>query len=244
MEGEYTLLEHLTELRKRLILTVIVFVIALAIGFYFSPNILNILKSQEMASSVEWNLFNYTDGILIYFQCSLIIGVALTLPVAMYQAWMFMKPGLNANEVKGTMIYIPAAFLLFIFGIAFGYFILFPLMLQFMSNINSTIGATETYGMKQYFSFLFGILIPVAAIFELPVIISFLTKIGILNSALLRKSRKIAYVVLVIIGVSITPPDFISDILIILPLVLLFEVSILIASSIEKKKKTIEQVAK
>lgn len=233
---EYTLVQHLTELRKRIILTAIIFIITLAIGLYFSPTILNTLKSHEVAAQVEWNIFNYTDGIIIYLQCAMIISVALTLPVAMFQAWQFMKPGLNEKEVKGTLIFIPAALILFIVGVAFAYIVLFPIMMDFMNNINESIGATETYGMKQYFSFMFGLIIPVAVIFELPVIIGFLTKIGIISSALLKKSRKLSYIVLVVIGVSITPPDFISDFLIIAPMILLFEISILIASSIERKE--------
>ena len=233
---EYTLIEHLTELRKRLVVTLAVFVITLGIGFYFSPQILNELKSHEVATGVSWNLFNYTDGIIIYLQCALIVGIGLTLPVAMYEAWQFMKPGLNRNERKGTFIYIPIAFLLFVFGITFAYTIIFPLMMGFMQTINDSIGATETYGMKQYFSFLFGILIPVALIFEMPVMIGFLTKIGLLSSALLKKSRKLAYIALVVIGVSITPPDFLSDFLIIVPMLLLFELSITVAVYIERKE--------
>lgn len=234
---EYTLIEHLTELRKRLIITLGIFVITLMIGFYFSTDILNALKSHEVASKVEWNIFNYTDGIIIYLQCAMIVALAFTVPVAMLQAWFFMRPGLSQKELKGTFIFIPAAFVLFVIGVAFAYIVLFPIMMQFMTNINESIGATETYGMKQYFSFMFGIIIPVAIIFEMPVIIPFLTKIGIINSALLRKSRKIAYIVLVIIGVSITPPDFISDFLIIIPMVLLFEISIILSSAIERKEK-------
>ena len=234
---EYTLVEHLAELRKRIIFTAIIFVITLAIGLFYSPTILEILKMHEVAADVEWNLFNYTDGIIIYLQCAMIIAAALTLPVAMFQAWRFMRPGLNDKEVKGTFIFIPAAFLLFIIGVSFAYIILFPIMMDFMSNINESIGATETYGMKQYFSFMFGLIIPVALIFELPVIIGFLTKIGIISSALLKKSRKLSYLVLIIIGVSITPPDFISDFLIIVPMILLFELSVFIASSIERKEK-------
>ena len=233
---EYTLVQHLAELRKRIILTAIIFIITLALGLYFSPTILTTLKSHEVAVHVEWNIFNYTDGIIIYLQCAMIIAVALTLPVAMFQAWKFMKPGLNEKEVKGTFIFIPSAFILFLVGVAFAYIVLFPIMMEFMKNINESIGATETYGMKQYFSFMFGLILPVAAIFELPVIIGFLTKLGIISSSLLKKSRKLSYIVLVVIGVSITPPDFISDFLIIAPMILLFEISIIIASSIERKE--------
>jgi sec-independent protein translocase protein TatC len=235
MENEFTLVEHLSELRKRLLIVITTFVITLIIGLYFSPKLLHVLKQQEVAAHVDWNIFHYTDGIFIYLQCALIISCVFTLPVLMYQTWKFMKPGLLEKEIKQTFIFIPAAFLLFIIGVCFAYFVLFPIMLNFMKNINQSIGATEVYGMKQYFALMFGIIIPVAVIFELPIIIGFLTKIGILNSKLLKKSRKVAYFLLVVIGISITPPDFVSDFLIIVPMILLYEVSVLIAKSIERK---------
>lgn len=234
---EYTLIEHLEELRKRVIIVTLVFVVTLAIGFYYSPQVLQYMKSQEVATQVEWNIFNYTDGIIIYLQCALILSLALTIPVAMYQTWKFMMPGLSEKEQKNTILFIPAAFFLFLAGVSFGYFVLFPIMLDFMQNINASIGAVETYGMKQYFSFMFGLILPVAAIFELPVIIGFLTKIGVVNAQMLKKSRKIAYLLLIVIGVSITPPDFISDFLLIIPMILLFEISIMIAASIEKRER-------
>lgn len=233
---EYTLVEHLEELRKRVIMVTVVFIVTLAVGFYYSPQILQYMKSQEVAAQVEWNIFNYTDGIIIYLQCALILALTLTIPVAMYHAWKFMKPGLSEKEQKNTVLFIPAAFFLFIAGISFGYFVLFPIMLDFMKNINMSIGAVETYGMKQYFSFMFGLILPVAAIFELPVIIAFLTKIGLVNAQMLKKSRKIAYLLLIVIGVSITPPDFVSDFLLIIPMIVLFEMSIIIAASIEKRE--------
>jgi len=105
-----------------------------------------------------------------------------------------------------------------------------------MTNINESIGAIETYGMKQYFSFMFNLLIPVGIVFELPVVILFLTKLGIVTPSKLRKMRKVAYFILVVVGVSISPPDFVSDILIIIPLLLLFEISIWVSSVSVKRK--------
>src|SRR6185312_5584706 len=177
-----------------------------------------------------------TDGFMIYLSCALLLSLLITLPVALHQIWLFVKPGLSEDESKGTIIFIPASFLLFLAGISFSYFLLFPLMLNFMSNINESIGAIETYGMKQYFSFMFNLLIPVGIVFELPVVILFLTKIGIVTPDKLRKMRKIAYFILVVVGVSISPPDFVSDVLIIIPLLLLFEISIWVSSLSIKRK--------
>ncbi len=235
-EPELTLVEHLSELRKRLIIIVSTFVLSLALGFWMAPKTLNFLKQQPTAAHVEWNVFGYTDGLMIYVKCALILAILITLPVAMHQIWLFVKPGLLEKEAKGTAYFIPVSFFLFLAGISFSYFILFPLMLNFMSNINESIGAIETYGMQQYFTFMFNLIIPVGIVFELPVIILFLTKLGIITPDRLRKMRKVSYFVLVVIGVSITPPDFISDFIIVVPLLLLFEISILVSSWSYKKR--------
>lgn len=235
-ESEYTLVEHLAELRKRLIIVAVTFVLTLIIGFSLAPKLLTFIKMQPTAAHVEWNVFGYTDGLMIYLSCALVISLLITIPIALHQIWLFVKPGLSTEESKGTIIFIPISFFLFIAGISFSYFLLFPLMLNFMSNINESIGAIETYGMKQYFSFMFNLLIPVGIVFELPVVILFLTKLGIVTPNKLRKMRKIAYFILVVVGVSISPPDFVSDILIIIPLLLLFEISIWVSSISFKRK--------
>ncbi|MEK3995373.1 twin-arginine translocase subunit TatC [Psychrobacillus sp. FSL K6-2365] len=235
-EQQLTLVEHLTELRKRLIIVISIFILSLALGFWLAPKTLMFIKQQPTSINVEWNVFGYTDGLMIYVKCALVLAILVTLPIALHQIWLFVRPGLNENEAKGTAYYIPVAFLLFLLGISFSYYILLPLMLNFMSNINSSIGALETYGMKQYFTFMFNLVIPVGIVFELPVVILFLTKLGIITPDWLRKMRKIAYLVLVVVGATITPPEFISEIIIIIPLLLLFEISILVSSWCYKKQ--------
>ena len=195
---------------------------------------------QPTARHVEWNVFGYTDGLMIYLKCALLLAILISLPIALYQTWLFVKPGMSGEESKGTVMFIPVSFLLFLAGISFSYFLLFPLMLNFMANINESIGAVETYGMKQYFTFMFNLIIPIGIVFELPVVILFLTKLGIVTPEKLRKMRKIAYFILIVVGVSITPPDFISDFLIIIPLLLLFEISILVSSWSLKRKQVNE----
>ncbi|RKJ28993.1 twin-arginine translocase subunit TatC, partial [Butyricicoccus sp. 1XD8-22] len=224
------------ELRKRLIIISIIFLVTLIIGFVFAPNILQFLKSQEIAQSVEWNVFGYTDGIQIYVKCAILVAICFTLPIGMHQLWLFMKPGLTNKEARVAARFIPVAFILFIVGVSFSYFILFPLMLNFMSNINASIGAVETYGMNQYFTLMFNMLIPIGIVFELPVVILFLTRLGIVTPQRLRKMRKVSYLILVIIGVMISPPDFVSDFLIIIPLLLLFEISIIVSERTYRKK--------
>ncbi|GIP35142.1 Sec-independent protein translocase protein TatCy [Paenibacillus sp. J2TS4] len=231
-----TLVEHLTELRKRLIWVIVVLVIAMIGGFFAAIHLLEYFKSVPPASEIEWNAFALWDGINIYMQFAFIIALIVVLPFTLYQIWAFVKPGLRESEQKATLRYIPFTVAMFLFGLAFSYFVVFKMAFQFTSTINRNIGLTETYGIIQYFSFMFNILLPISLLFELPIVVMFLTKLRILNPLRLRKLRRYAYMVLVIIGTVITPPDLISDILVIIPLILLYEFSVFLSGSIYRKQ--------
>jgi sec-independent protein translocase protein TatC len=156
-------------------------------------------------------------------------ALLFTVPVIVYQLWAFVRPGLTDAEAKSTFPYIPAAFVLFLSGASFGYLVVFPMMLHFMKKMNLTVGAVETYGIDRYFSFLYEIVFPMAVAFEMPVVLLFLTKIGLLTPDRLKKTRKFAYVGLAIVGSCISPPDMISHLSVTVPLFLLFEISVLVS---------------
>jgi sec-independent protein translocase protein TatC len=240
MEPTINVVEHLTELRKRLIIVVVSLFMSLCTGFYFSPDILMFIKGQPASIQVVWNVFSLTDGLYIYIKCALLFAVLITLPVLLLQLWQFVRPGLTVEEAKGTIWYVPVSFFLFLLGFSFAYFIVFPMMVQFMNKINTSIGAVETYGIDRYFSLLFSFVFPISIAFEMPVVVLFLTKVGLINPQLLRKVRKHSYLVLVVIGTMISPPDFVSHFSVTIPLILLFEVSILISNwSYNKVQETL-----
>ena len=107
LEQEYTLVEHLTELRKRLIIVAVTFIISLAIGFGIAPKILTFIKMQPTARHVEWNVFGYTDGLMIYVKCALLLAILITLPIALYQTWLFVKPGMSRDEKEQSCLFRP-----------------------------------------------------------------------------------------------------------------------------------------
>lgn len=226
---------HLGELRKRLILVGAWFFATLCAGLYVSPRVLLYLKGQSAASSIEWNVFGFTDGLFVYLRCAFLVASLFTLPLALYHVWAFVRPGLTEREAKGTLAYVPASFLLFLSGASFGYFLVFPMMLRFMVKMNQSIGAAETYGIDKYFSFLFNVVFPLGVAFEMPLIILFLTRIGILHPARIRSVRKYAYVGLAIVGSCISPPDFVSHLSVTVPLIVLFEISVLISARFSRK---------
>jgi sec-independent protein translocase protein TatC len=165
----------------------------------------------------------------------------LTLPVALYHIWAFVKPGLRPEEQKATLMYIPGAIILFLAGLAFGYFVVFPMAFLFSSSITKTISITETYGIAQYFAFMFNIVIPVSLVFELPVIVMFLTKLRILNPKRMGKLRRYAYMILVIVAAVITPPDMLSAIIVFIPMILLYEFSVLLSKLVYRRQAAQDQ---
>jgi len=220
---------HLAELRKRSIVAIAWFLVAFCAGVYVAPHILQFIKSQPSAANVEWNVFSFTDGLFIYMKCAFLFALTFSMPVILYQIWAFVRPGLTSEEAKGVLSYLPAAFALFLSGLSFSYYVAFPMMIQFMGRMNRSVGATETYGLGNYFSFLFDMVLPLSLAFELPVVMLFLTRLGIVTPERLRHSRKYAYLGLAILGSCISPPDFVSHLSVTVPLILLFELSVLVS---------------
>jgi sec-independent protein translocase protein TatC len=235
-EEGMSLVEHLGELRKRIIWVLLVLVAGMVIGIIVAQPLITYLKSIPPAAGIGWNAFSPWDPIRLYMNFALVTGLIVTLPFALYQIWSFLKPGLRVEEQKASLIFIPFAFILFLVGLAFAYFIVFKMAFLFTSEISARLEIKETYGITQYFTFMFNILIPIGLIFELPIVIMFLTKLRILNPKRLYKLRRYAYMILVIVAAMITPPDIISAVVVSLPMILLYEVSVLLSGAIYRKQ--------
>lgn len=228
------LIDHLQELRKRLMWVIIFFILSLVVGFIFADSLIDYFKGS---TDLEWNVFKLTDALMIYLKFAFLIGMALTMPFALFQAWRFVAPGLTKKEKKITIWFIPSAFILFIVGISFAYFVTFPMIVSFLANFSQRLDVQQTYGLSEYFTLMFNMIIPFGLFFELPIIVVFLTRIGILKPELLIRFRKIAYLLLVILAASITPPDLVSEILVSIPLILLYEFSIWLSKLTAKRRK-------
>lgn len=232
-----SLTEHLTELRRRIIWVLLVLVGTLIGGLYAAAPVYRYLLAKRFPSDLELNALSVWDGISIYMKISFIFAIGATLPFALYQLWRFVGPGLRQQERSAALRYIPYVFLLFVGGGLFAYGVIYPMALAFTTSVNRSMGLQETYGVMQYFGFLFNIVLPVAVLFELPLVIMFLTAIRILNPSRLRKVRRFAYFGLVFIAVVITPPDLVSDLLVTVPLLLLYEGSIFVSSLVYRRQQ-------
>ncbi len=235
---EMHLLEHLEEMRKRLIFTSIFFLVALCAAFLYVRPIYNWLVRnlhQELA------LLGPSDIIRIYFSIAGVVAVALTIPVAGYHTWKFVRPAMTKEERRATLPYIPAVAALFVIGLSFGYFIVFPMVMAFLNKLSADF---ETiYTADKYFRFLFHLTVPFGFLFEMPVAVMFLTRLGILNPHRMAGARKISYFALTVTAVAITPPDFVSDILVIVPLFLLYEFSVTLSRFVYRKKMRLQAEA-
>ncbi|MDF2909589.1 MAG: tatC [Sporolactobacillus laevolacticus] len=230
-----SLIEHFNELRKRIILIFIVFILSAAIMLFFTKQVYLWLIS-DLGVENKLAVLGPTEIVSVYFLIAGIVAIAITIPFAAWQLWLFIAPALTEKERRITLSYIPAIFLLFIAGIVFGYLVVFPNILHFLLNMNDGMFHVF-FTTDRYFHFMINVVLPFGILFELPVIVVFLTNLGILTPVRMRKMRRIAYFVLIVIGVVLSPPDFVSDTVMSIPLLLLYEICVSVASITYRRKE-------
>jgi sec-independent protein translocase protein TatC len=233
------IVDHIAELRRRLLVTAgVCFVSLCAALICIEPLYARLVHNMDG----KLVLLGPSDVIWVYFSIAGVVALGVTLPVAAFQAWRFVSPGLMVRERRTALAYVPAVFVQFAAGLSFGYFIIFPMVYSFLLRLAS--GKFDSmFTAEKYFSFLLNMTVSFALLFELPVVVMFLTHIGLLNPERLRKLRKPAYVLLVVTAVLITPPDFISDFLVTLPLLLLYEASIWLSGLVYRKRLKAEYLS-
>ncbi|MBA2876951.1 twin-arginine translocase subunit TatC [Thermaerobacillus caldiproteolyticus] len=240
-DKEMSVYEHLGELRKRLIIVVVFFVIAMIASFFLVEPVILYLQKAGEAKELTMNAFRLTDPIKIYMQFAFVIALIMTSPVLLYQLWAFISPGLYERERKVTLSYIPLSLLLFLAGVSFAYFVLFPFVVHFMQNLASSLGIHQVIGINEYFEFLLQLVLPFGLVFQLPIIVMFLTRLGLITPMFLVKVRKYAYFVLLIVAAIITPPDVLSQVIVMIPLSILYEISIWISRIAYRRARLAEQ---
>jgi sec-independent protein translocase protein TatC len=233
--------EHLGELRKRLIIVLVFFGVAMIASFFFVEPVILYLQKADEAKELTMNAFRLTDPIKIYMQFAFVIALILTAPVLLYQIWAFVSPGLYERERKVTLSYIPLSLFLFFCGVGFAYFVLFPFVVRFMQSLASDLGINQVIGINEYFEFLLQLVLPFGVLFQLPVIVMFLTRLGLITPMLLSKGRRYAYLLLLIVAAVITPPDVMSQLIVMIPLSILYEISIWISKIAYRKVLLAEQ---
>ena len=234
---------HLEELRKRLITCFAAVGIGFLISYGFKEKLFYILSRPLISVLPPGDKLVFTglpEAFFTYLKVSFLFGLILATPVILYQFWMFVAPGLYKNERR---LLLPIVFLssfFFIGGALFGYFIVFPFGFKFFLGF-----ATETIkplpAMREYLSFSSKLLLAFGLVFELPLVITFLSRMGLVTVDYLKKNRKYAILLFFVMAAILTPPDVISQIMMAVPLMLLYEVSIIGARIFRRKKPEKEQ---
>ena len=260
---EMSFLSHLEELRWHLVRGFgAVFIVAIVLFVYQTEVYENFLFAHKNPNFVTYRVFcdvfssigidsNFcnlhfpdklqslapTQQLMNAIWTSLILGIIITFPYLLWEIWRFISPGLHENERKKSRGFIFIASLLFFIGVLFSFYVILPMSIYFFYNYQITDMIENNFKMESYIGLVTNTLLGVAAVFELPVIIFFLSKIGLITPQFLKKYRKHALVVVLILSAIITPPDVASQIIVAIPILILYEVSIYVSKVVIKKQE-------
>ena len=235
--------DHLTELRKRVLVCIAAVGIGFLASYFFSEKLFFILSRTLNVLLPEGNSFiftNITEAFFTYLKLSFFAGIIIAIPVILYEIWCFVTPGLYDKEKRYMIPFVFFSSIFFAAGVLFGYFAVFPIAFKFFLGFN-TENIRMLPSIKEYLSFSCKFLLAFGIVFEMPVFILFLAKLGIVNEKQLRSNRKIVIVIVFIIAAFLTPPDVVSQILMAIPLIVLYEISIVVAKIFGKKKEEKEE---
>ena len=235
--------EHLEELRSRIINSIIVVVVLFFISWFYKLRILDIIKKphsitmESLGLSQSLQVLSYQEGFYAYIKLCLMTAVFLAYPVILYQIWKFVEAGLYKKERRYVRIFAPISFIAFIIGVLFGYFFLIPFGLQFLIKVlGGEIQPIIT--MSQYISLVTMLTLALGVVFQLPLVMLFVSRIGMLKAEDFIKWRMYAILIIFILAAVITPPDPFTQVMTALPMIILYEIGIL---TIRPTKKAVTQ---
>ncbi|SHG89787.1 Sec-independent protein translocase TatC [Thermosyntropha lipolytica DSM 11003] len=250
-EDKQTIIEHLEDLRKSLLISIVAIIIAAVFAFYYSEQILSIIMSPLTSLNENLIVTGVTEAFFVKLKLSFLAGFVIAFPVVVWALWRFIKPALYPHERKYVYILFPITIGLFVGGVLFAYFGILKLILNFFIYIAGE-NLETMFKVDQYVSFVLAFTLPFGIVFELPVVVFFLSKLGIISHEAMARNRKYALLVIVILAAALTPgPDPFSQMMMAIPVYLLYEISIWIARfsrpgeermrKMEARKKTQEE---
>ena len=238
-ESQETFLSHLIELRERLVRSIIVFAIACAPALYFSAELYDVLAYPLMQSLPQGSRMIATGVItpfLIPMKIAFMAGFIIALPFILYQIWAFVAPGLYSHEKKLVLPLVVSSTVLFVLGMVFCYFIVFGKVFTFISSF-APKSITVAPDIEAYFNFVLGMFMAFGLAFEVPVVVVVLVLAGLVTVAQLREWRGYVVVAIFVVAAVVTPPDVVSQIALAVPMCLLYEIGIVVAQAVSKRRK-------
>jgi len=236
-EKKLPLTTHLQELRKRLVLSFIAVGAGFALCYAFSESIFDILSApllKMMPTGGSLIFTSVAEAFFTYMKVAFIAGLILASPFVLYQVWAFVAPGLYRNEKKYVIPFVLAGSFFFAIGILFAYYVALPVGFKFLLGF-ATDFIKPLPSMKEYLSFSIKFLLAFGLIFEFPVVLVLLARIGVIDAKTLARQRKYAILLIFIFAAILTPPDIISQVILAFPMIGLYELSILLSRIFGKK---------
>ncbi|NMM04462.1 twin-arginine translocase subunit TatC [Paraburkholderia sp. RP-4-7] len=240
---EETFISHLVELRDRIIragTSVIVVFIGL---LYWAPQIFRLLARplmQNLPKDGKMIVTDVTGSFFVPMKVTMMIALVIALPIVLYQVWAFIAAGLYQHEKRLIVPLVGSSYILFLCGMAFAYLVVFPTIFHVMAHYNAPLGAEMTTDIDNYLGFVITMFLAFGVTFEVPIIVVILARTGFVTIRKLRQIRPYVIVSAFVISAVVTPPDVFSQLILAVPLIVLYEVGIIAARLIVGKDKTIE----
>lgn len=240
-DGSMSLSGHLKELRNRIVVVLLVLIVGIVVCFAYAEPLVRVLTAMGDQYNYRFIYLKPQELLMVYFTISLIGGAVLAFPVLGYEVYGFASPGLKKTEQTFMILALVFGVICFGIGVYFAYKIMLPFMLRFLISFSATISIDAAISIQEYVSFIMLIFVIFGIIFELPVISVLLTSLGIVRPEWLVKARKIMIVMIFVLAAVITPPDIVSQIMVAIPIIVLYEVSIGLSKFVYRfKKKKVE----
>ena len=224
------IVEHISELRRRIIVIISVVIIGTIVSYIFREKLIDLILSP--VRELDFIYLTPPELFLAYVKIALVVGIIATSPIIFWQIWVFLVPGLKKKEKIYLGIAIVVGYFLFLLGGYFAYRVIIPITIDFFVRL-STETIQPQFSFGNYTGFISSILLSFGIVFELPILIALLTKFNLITASILRKYRKYLILVIFIAASFLSPPDLVSQLLLAAPLLVLFEISVLISQWLE-----------
>ena len=236
-DGSMSLSGHLKELRNRILVVVILLLVAFTACLSFAPQFITFLTDMGKAYNYVFVYIAPQELLLVYLNAALVGALIICFPVVSYEVYAFCSPGMKKKERTFFIGSLLAGTLFFVVGVAFARFISLPFVLRFLIQFTGQVDVSASISIQQYIGFLLTIFVVFGLVFELPVVSVLLTGLGLIQASWLRKGRKIMIVIIFVMAAIITPPDVVSQVMVAVPMIGLYELSIGLSSLVGKRRK-------
>lgn len=235
---QLSFVEHLEELRRRLFFSALAVVIAAIGSYFFIDFIIDLIEAP--ARGLDFIYISPPELFVAYMRIAVICGLALASPVVLYQFWKFVKPALNKREQRYLLFALYMGVVFFAVGVTFAYIMVLPLALEFFVRIAAP-GIEPLFSFSYYLGFVTSVLLAFGIVYQLPLLVVLLGSLGLVTPAFLRKHRKLVLLAIVVLSAFLTPPDVVSQMMLAGPIMLLYELSIVLTALITRKRRKKEQ---